>query len=571
MAKIPRALDIAGPASQTRGVVNVPVIEASTAGAQALREVGKVAQEFGDRLYKADVDKKVTEADRKTREDLDREFRALETSGDIPPEEIETRYREVSDKIIATHGDLVPKGARAMWTERAKTQWQTEGVLKSRTLTRTRQLEGVRAGIIEESAALRAQVGDLAVEESTFKQNIQSQRNLIGRQVENGVLQKDDAAKLTAELDQWVVADKTARVDQNVTTLVRNGQVAEAEAQFKANYKEIDPAKRVVIERGLEDAKFDNRVVTATDKLWEDAGGDYGKFIKSTADIKDAALRTKVEERGDRMRLMEERAEAEKQDNMEKLMWAHVEGGGKIGNASPSLRASIDPDRLGSIRAYENARDKEDTLGFSAKEIWVLQSSAVRNELETMLPERFVGGYQAWSTRDKQRYEQMTPADQIAINDAVVKRRTQGATANDVDKAYSDLANELKRVAPHNWEIGTKDQKKEATEMLGVLRGYAKEQASTGKSITSDQTRELVARAMSSKGRAGKPADIIFNDIIRQGMEGKVKSGAIDPDTVADIEDAFYRSTGRKPSAQETMALYEKVQGADAGTAEAPY
>ncbi len=562
MAKIPRA-ELAGPAQQTRGVVNVPVVEASTAGARALAQAGGALQEFGDRLYKADVDKKVTEADRKTREDLDREYRTLEESGDVPPDQFEARYKDASDKVIARYGETVPQGARGLWTERAKSQWQSDGILKTRTLTRTRQLEGVRAGIIEESAALKAKVGDLAIEEGTFKQNIQSQRNLIGRQVENGVLQKDDAARLTAELDQWVVDDKTARTSQNVDALVRDGRVAEADALFKANYKELDPAKRAVIEKGLEDAKFDNRVVTTADEIKAKVGNDYGAFVKETAKIKDAALRTKVEERGDRMRLMDDRAEQERQDGLQDQMWAHVEGGGTIMNAPPGLRAAIDPEKLASIRAFEYARDTHATMSDSQKSKWADWSLDAKQKLDTMPPEIFLKPLEQWPSQAKELYDNMDPDRQRAVRQKQIDMREKGSSQDSAMATYRDLVARAKHIVPKDWKLSTETVlgEKDGLEFSGQLYALAKRYSteSGGKAITEKDAREMVARALNAfkppkSGLFGSegyplPPDLMARDMLDRTLVGKVAM-------------TLEQRLGRTPTQAEIEAAIAQVEAA---------
>jgi hypothetical protein len=227
MARIPRALDIAGPAQQTRGVVSVPLVEESTAGARALAQAGRALQEFGDRLYKADIDRKVTEADRKTREDIDREYRKLETDGTLDPSTIETRYREATDAVIAKNAEIVPRGARTLWTQRAK-DWQSDGLLRSRNLTRERQLEGARASMLAETVAIDKMAGDLSIQDSTFADAVQAQRNFIDRQTQGGLVGKDVAAKLHADLDGAVRKDALSRKQSRIDGLIRSGQKADA-------------------------------------------------------------------------------------------------------------------------------------------------------------------------------------------------------------------------------------------------------------------------------------------------------------------------------------------------------
>jgi hypothetical protein len=247
MARIPRALDISGPAQQTRGVVSVPVVEESTAGARALQQAGRQLQEFSDRLYKADIDKKVTEADRKTREDIDREYRKIETDGTADPATIETRYREATDAVIAKNAEIVPQGGRNLWTQRAK-DWQSDGVIRARNLTRERQLEGARAGMVAETVAIDKMAGDLAIQEPTFQSAVQAQRNFIDRQTQGGLIGKDIAAKLHADLDGAMRKDALSRKQSRIDGLVRSGNAAEAVAMIEeaGTFEERDSLYRVL-------------------------------------------------------------------------------------------------------------------------------------------------------------------------------------------------------------------------------------------------------------------------------------------------------------------------------------
>lgn len=247
MARIPRAENLTGDAQQTRGVVSVPVIEESAAVARETARAGKALQDFGIRIQQADTDRKGVEASRKTREELDREFRKIADAGDIKPEDIESKYTEASNAVIARNGEAVPQGGRSLWTQRAK-EWQSDGLLRARSLTRERQLENARAGLISENAAIEKMAGDLTIQDTTFAEAMSSQRNFIDRQVRDGFIGKDDAAKLYSDLDSYDRKDTFSRKKSRIDGLVRSGQTADAVALIEESgtYEERDSLYRVM-------------------------------------------------------------------------------------------------------------------------------------------------------------------------------------------------------------------------------------------------------------------------------------------------------------------------------------
>lgn len=574
MARIPLAQEMGlapRQAQQTRGVVNVPVVDTSgeKAAARALGEAGRVVAEIGARITQADTDRKIVEASRKTREDLDREFRNLSESGDIAPEEFETRYREATDKIISENGQIVPAGGRDLWRQRAL-EWQSDGVIRTRDLQRQRQLEAQRAGIIAEGAALTSSAGDLAVEQSTFRKSVEAHRNLINRQVQTGIIGKDDAAQMNAELDQLLTTDSDLRVSQNVDTLLQAGRLAEADALFKSNYNDISPKTRATLERGLEAAKLDNAVVTTADGLMKDAGGSYAKFVQLASKIDNAALRLKVEERGADLERQRAAAEELRQDGLERQMWKHVVGGGTIGSSSASLRGDIDPDRLSAIRAYESARDDESGRTASEKAAAKLRSTIIRNGLEVLAmqdPQVFMAGPQYWPSYYQTAFTAMTPEDIVGLEEKRQKMMVGGTTADAVDGVHRDLMSAARRVVPPTWwsnEDGVKNPKEFELEarLYDAARVLAAERG--GQKITPDDANSAVLRALGQPFSLG--AEQAWDPKIWK--QASVAAGEFDQvreivrrdrDTWNDVLGAMQRQLGRQPTVTEVLTEYRRV------------
>jgi hypothetical protein len=539
MAKIPRALDIAGDAQQTRGVVDVPVVGAGST-AEGWREVQRAFSAMGDvadRLHKADVDRKITTADRKTREELDREFRSLEQSGDIKPEEFETRYREASDKIIGANAEMVPQGGRAMWTERAKTQWQSDGIIRTRDLTRRRQLADTRAGIVAESAHLKDMVGDTSIDANTYAGMIQGQRNLVDRQVQNGVLEKDDAARLLVELDDMVVEDRLARASVSIEELVLAGDAKAA------------------------DDVIAEAATTAAQK----------KALKQVKESTEAEQRAQIA-----------RAEAER-NKAQLLASNRMEIGildGEITRrqineaaADGTISENHAPVLIRALRAEQERREREAKMSDAYKAEWADASLDALQKLSTMPNQFWMQDPEEWKTTVPQAYEAYQNMDRDrrrAVRQKHLDSVEKGQTQDTAMGAYRDLVVRAQRLVPEDWKLSTSTVAGEGDgfEFSGQLYGLAKRYAleNGDKAIPEKDAREIVSRALHAfkpktsgfmgmgAGGYGLPADLMLKDMLsRQG---------IDPDLAMEVRNRLTQRLGREPTQEELMSSYRAVEGA---------
>lgn len=445
-------------ASADRRVVNIPVPNMDTGEGAALRAVGNAVSEFGQRIEKAKNDRELLTADRKVRESLDRlRFDIEQTPNDVPDEKLRQRYDEESERIIQAAGGQIGNAAiRDMWTERAK-GWQGEGALWTDQLGRKRSVDRVRAGHVSAGAEIEAKAGDPALTRETIEAMVSGEQAAIRRAGEIGIYSPEEAAAKIAAMDRIVTKDASIRFSANINEMVKQGRVAEAQAYFDANNADVDPQTRETVKAGLQASQQEFDIVEKGDDIWLRSGGNYGKAIELAAEIKDAPLRLKVEARLNQKVAQAKAAEDERQDGLQEQMWAHVEGGGTVMNAPPSLRAAIDPSRLSSIRAYETARDAETGMSGATKEQWRDQSANIKasfNSLATIAPSSFMGGFSTWSPQDQMLFSAMTPDDQRAVEEKRQAMITGGKTADAASKVFSDLMAEAKRWAPKDWKLG---------------------------------------------------------------------------------------------------------------------
>jgi len=549
MPKIPRAQELglqSGPAQQTRGVVDVPVPDTSgeKAAGRAMVEVGSKLYEFGAKIQQAQVDRQVVAASRKTREDLDRAYRDLEQAGDLDPTQFEKLYRETSDKIISENAKAVPGGGRAMWEERAR-NWQSDGVIQSRNLTRTRQLEAARANLINENAAVGKQVGDLSLSEATVEASILGQRGLIDRQVREGFLGKDDGARLIAELDTYLQKDKLFRARDSVERLTMAGDDVGAEtmiAEFKGTAEE-----QKALSQAREAAQQDMRAETSRQEAERRKAE-----IKASNEFEMGVL---TEGYG------------------YKQLQSAVDRGEISINDQPalyrSIRAEQDRKKAEAAAAKLTEAEKNEWKAWSQKTSFELESSA------TMTAAEFMRDPTQWEPDLYERYQNLTPEDQRALNKKRLAMRETGRTTPEIDRIENRLLDEAKRIAPSDWKIGSTGQNKstQARELAGFLREAATGMApeTGGRDLTPEQLRSAAALAIGRvTGGENLPvvqwekwsadADVpTLGNIYSNSVDRRRRDGVSDPALYDSVFAKLTKKYGGPPTMEQMQAGYKQA------------
>jgi len=563
-------------AQANRRIIDIPVPEADTSMGDALQRVAHIGMEVAGRIQKANVDREVVSATRIAREQYEKAKYDLEQNHDIPDGEIETTLRKQGEDILSKVGEgISSKTARDMWSENAKGTLLLEGDDWARKTAQSRGIDRVKGSHVAAISDLETKAGDLSISSDAYEKSVQDERGAILRNKDRGFLKEEQAAQLLAGLDKLSLKDRTMRWSSNIDALVKEGRIAEAQAMFDAGAGRVDPDTRATVKKGLDASKQDYAVVAKTDELWGQAKGDLGKFLKLSAKIEDAPLRQKVEERGNRMRLLEDQAENQRQDNLQRQMWAHVEGGGTIANAPAALRGAIDPTRLGSIRAYEEARDREKALSPAALAQWKDDSARIRMRLESSLimpPQVFMSDPSTWAPDHFAAYQTMTADDQRAVDEKRQKMVETGGSVDEVTRIERLLWDEAKRTAPPGWNLGSqKDQKTpQYTQAAGLIREQAALMAKDmgGKPLTPDEVRRGVGFAF---GRMNEGKDLsvarwaAYGEKFRPlgSADPNAIGGDIDPDLYADAFKAVQaKYPGQMPPMAEVRAAYDQLLAA---------
>lgn len=548
-------------AQADRRVISTPVLNQDTGEGDALREVGGAIDagvELATRLEKANQDRQITTADRLAREKLDRlKFDLENTSPDVADEDLKKRYQEQSEAAIQEAGKTIANPrARDVFTERAR-GYQSEGALWTDRLGLKRGMDRTRAGHATAFSEIDAKAGDIAIKRETYLEDIAGEKAALERARQMGVYTQEQAAELNAKLDGLAIKDNTMRFGANMDALVKDGRIAEARAAYQAQMglnasdklvDRVDPDVLAKISAGLETSEQEYAVVERGDTIWTQSAGDYGKAIALAGEIKDAPLRLKVEARINQKAAQAKASEEARQDVLENAMWAHVEGGGTIMNAAPSLRGDISPSRLGAIRAYENARDTESGMTAAEKAARDLQSKIVKSSFDWLSrsdPSNFMQGPAAWSAEYQAAYQSMSSQDQLATINKIDEMKQTGVTADAVDKVMQDVTKAAQRFAPSimNTDKNNADAK---FRFEGILYENARKLSADrgGQPISPEDARRVVLRSMGEF------------DAKKYGEGVNVALG-FDADVYRRVRDALAAKLGAEPSRQAVFEAYQ--------------
>jgi len=569
VARIPRAAQLGldpSAAQNTRGVVDIPIPDFSgqRAAAEALDGVGKAMLEFGNKLQEAETDRKIVTATNATRSELDKAKRSILEDPNVKPEDYEKVYQERSDAIFKNYGATIPGGkAKAVW-DNFTGDLGFSGLTEMRGATRQKQLENATAETIATVAEAVKGFADLDQSEEVFTSNFTATHEYISGQVKSGLMAPDRGAQALAELETGFRKAYTERTLYAIDGMRQAKNYAGATEALYAAKK---------------DGKIDDKSFTATravllneqngfeaqgdaDKYWEQGKGYQGALALARKEP-DIAKRQEIEKNITQRFQQEKVAEDARQDDLQKAVWAHVSGGGTIGNAKVSLIKDIDPNRLGSIRAFENARDAEAGMTGPKKAEWTAASKNWKDELQSvaaMPGSVFIQDPSTWSPRDYAKFQVLTPDDQNAIRAAQRDMREKGSSYSELSKVEGQLLDMAKIVASKDWALNSdaRSRPDKTDKLIGALRGQAQGllKDNPGRPLTIDQVQRGVALALK---QAGETSDFV---------NWQTFSMNADPDFAANRFDTMEYETafadlktaggGTDPSFEEVQALLAK-------------
>ncbi len=431
-------------------VVDVQAAPADTSVGDAVSAIG----ELGMRIAAGRAQAEAADLEVEARKRYDAAYRELEADGEDNGDQFESRMVERSREIRGELLDSVKSGTvRKMFDERLN---QIEGgyIIETRNLSRKRQVDGLRASVFESATKLEKTALDKGVPIEadpdrphlpSFDGEAAALRAKATSMMRNGIIGKEDYAKLDAQVIALREAKDSDWVLDEVDALVEAGDIAAAEEFFKVNYGRILPAQREAAEKAFEAQTLEAKSIQIADQLWDEAGQNYGEFIALSAKIKNPAERTAVEARGARMHNERDAAKSQKQRiDLEEGMSYVVAG------KSPPREwmMTADPDAVYTVQERLQAR-REQSLriaGMTAAEKAAAEDNSKMNllRLQSQLtdPALVMAGRRAIlaDPQMKALYDNLLPDEQRAFEKTIIDAQANdGMTTDKTLKAYRDV------------------------------------------------------------------------------------------------------------------------------------
>ena len=556
-------------AQVNRRIIEQPTFAPDTSMGDAAMKVAQVGLEITARVQKAETDRQVVTATRLAREQYEKVKFDLEQDQEIKDEDILPTLRKRGEEILSKAGEGInSRTGRDLWQEELKGTLLLDGDAWSRREQIKRGVDRVRGGHIAAQSQMEAKAGDPTISADAFEANINDERKAIALSRSRGFIGDEEVARYNAVLDTLGVKDRTLRFTANLDALMKDGRVAEAEALYQAQMGKnsdgrgaVDPDTLARVRTGLDQAKQEFAVIESSDKFWAAAKGDLAKYNQLVSGVQDVPKRLKMEQRGITLANQAKAARDAEQDQMQQGLWEHVVGGGTIASYSPSKIAALDPNRLGSIRAYENARDAEKGMTGPQKQAWMDASADTKAGLEWFSrnnPAAFMGRVDTWPENLQRAYAGMTPDDQRAVATKQLEMQDKGRTSDAVDKVMQDALSEARRFAPSIMD-SAKDNDAKRMQFEGIMYRNAKALSMTqgGNPISPEQARKIVLQSMAEydQKKYGEGVNVALGYM--QAEDAAVENPAL----WAKIADQQKAKLGRAPTRLEVLQAYNAVTG----------
>jgi hypothetical protein len=452
MAKLPRSPISEGVTNQYR-----PVREARASGAdpvgQAMEQAGNAGFEIASRIREAQIVAEVGKAQNDLRLKLDAAHRELEKDSE-PPELLEQKFRERSQAILGETSGAMSSPLHKRMFEAQSAELVDTYVLKTRDLTRTKQLGNARAEALTSLDDLANVAADPDIGRDVLEQNTENTLAMARRYYEVGVFDAEQFAAAEIKANDALRVGISVRNESRLESLMDAGDavsIAQArilmeDEEFRA---EILPEKREAIEDALKVKAQAASAVGMADKLMAGAGGDYDAAIVEARKIEDVELRLDVESRLTTMKEQDRQGEALRQDKVRMQGLEPLLNGGGLGSIPSAVMMQADADTKKYWKDYVDQQrtrtqqmatlSAEQKAALKAYEVNVVGSIKAMKESDSDLYNR---GPRAWMAESPRLYAQYIALDedaQAGIEREIESSRTGGGKASAADGIYSQL------------------------------------------------------------------------------------------------------------------------------------
>jgi hypothetical protein len=362
MPRLPRTplYEVQRPQNNTR-VTPIQRVSGEDAVGDALGKQGAAAFEIGSRLRDAQITNEVAKAHNDLNLKLDAEYRQLEKdTGD--PTELEAKWQARSKQILTeTSGSMTSPMHRRLFD--AQAAQLAEGYqIKTRDLTRRKQVDGAIADSARQLDALAETAADPEVSLDVLQSNTETTLAAARRLYKSGFINEQQLADWEVKAGDQLMVGKSVRNEKRVSDLMDAGDaVSIAQARILMEDKDFRadllPDRREALDDALKvKARAADTFATA-DRLMAENGGDYGKAIAGARQIEDPELRQDVESRIGTMRTQDEAAQTDLQNaTYEKYGDAVRAGQISVRNIPSQDYMTMTQAQISALESLENAR-----------------------------------------------------------------------------------------------------------------------------------------------------------------------------------------------------------------------
>lgn len=319
MPKLPRSpLYEVQQAQNNRSVTPIQRVSGEDAVGAALGKQGDAAFEIGSRIRDAQISSEVAKAHNDLNLKLDAEYRQLEKdTGD--PTELEAKWQERSKAIMAdTAGGMTSPMHKRLFE--AQAAQMAEGYqLKTRDLTRRKQVDGAVADSARQLDDLAEVAADPEISLDVLQSNMDNTLSQAKRLYQSGFISKSQLADWEVRARDQMQVGKSVRNEKRVSDLMDAGDaVSIAQARLLMEDKDFRaallPDRREALDDALKVKAQAADTFATADRLMAENDGDYGKAIAGARQIEDPELRQAVESRIGTMRTQDEAAQTDLQN-----------------------------------------------------------------------------------------------------------------------------------------------------------------------------------------------------------------------------------------------------------------
>jgi len=452
MAKLPRSPISEGVTNQYR-----PVREARASGAdpvgQAMEGAGNAGFEIASRIREAQIVAEVGKAQNDLRLKLDAAHRELEKDSE-PPELLEQKFRERSQAILGETSGAMSSPLHKRMFEAQSAELVDTYVLKTRDLTRTKQLGNARAEALISLDDLANVAADPDIGRDVLEQNTENTLAMARKYYEVGVFDAEQFAAAEIKANDALRVGISVRNESRLGGLMDAGDavsIAQArilmeDEKFRA---EILPEKREAIEDALKVKAQAASAVGKADELMAGAGGDYDAAMAEARKIPDVELRLDVESRLTTMKEQDRQGEALRQDKVRMQGLEPLLNGGGLGSIPSAVMMQADADTKSFWKDYvDQQRTRTQQMATMSAEMKAALKAYETNVVGSIKavkesdPDLYNRGPRAWMAESPRLYAQYIALDedaQAGIEREIESSRTSGGKVTPADGLYSQL------------------------------------------------------------------------------------------------------------------------------------